>query len=927
MRTLWICLLLLLSNLLQAQLYEQQFSRPEAVYAPRVYWHWMNGNVTREGINLDLEAMAATKLGGGILFNQQGNAPEGPIRFNSAEWIELTTHALQQADRLGLKFLLHIDLDLLGDDATNISPENASQKIVWTDHLVKGDENISIQLSKPNANHGFYRDIAVLAYPSEKIVLASKIVDLSIFTDAEGKLTWNVPKGNWTIVRIGYTVAGDTAPKPYEGLEVDKLSRNGIHQYDEAFLEPLFAQTRPYHGRSFEGLSIDSCSIGSQNWTQDMMSEFMKRAGYALKPYLLVFTGRQVNSVTETDRFRWDFRRVQSDMLEEYYYEGIRDILKKKALSLLIEKYSLQESTTFTDYPSGMKPKIDLQFMDRLCHVYLDVEHQPHPTAQPGMVMGSYGLPNNRNNTWFSKATDFYEYIRRCQYVLQNGLMVADAAYFLGEETNQPAKLVPGHAIDALSRKDLLQKTSVKNGRLVLSEDIAYRFLVLPDVKTISLPILRKLKVLLEDGLWLSAVKPTAWAGILSLKEQTEWRTIVEDIWSKLPDGAFRYGAGRLFINVSPEVLFEEAKLKPDFSYLSSNPSADIKYFHRRIGFDDAWFVCNNHCLNDTILAGFRITGMQPEWWNPQTGEIQPIRIFRQHDEQTLVPLTLEPYESGFVVFRKALKQPVYDGLMNDGVPLISANPDDYPGAMSMRSKSDTSNSATNKTVLPETLHLNGNRLFRKKGSYSLLIPGVPPEKLTSLLLKKDLPVYDLSRDWIVHFPEGKGAPEHYAMDSLTSLHTVQEFGVKYFSGTASWQRSFNLTPKDLIGNRFVLDLGQVAILAEVYVNEKSVGVCWKPPFRLEVTNLLKPGENQLDIRVTNLWVNRLIGDEFLPVENQYDAWGEIKALPDWYKNNQPKTGERVTFVTWKQYDQNSSLVESGLVGPVTLSVWKVLKE
>lgn len=158
-------------------------------------------------------------------------------------------------------------------------------------------------------------------------------------------------------------------------------------------------------------------------------------------------------------------------------------------------------------------------------------------------------------------------------------------------------------------------------------------------------------------------------------------------------------------------------------------------------------------------------------------------------------------------------------------------------------------------------------------------------------------------------------------------MHTLKEFGVKYFSGTASWQRSFDLTPKDLIGNHLILDLGQVAVLAEIYVNGKSAGMCWKPPFRLDITNLLKPGENQLDIRVTNLWVNRLIGDEFLTAENQYDAWGEIKALPEWYKNNQPKTGERITFVTWKQYDRNGPLVESGLVGPVTLSIWKALKQ
>jgi len=148
---------------------------------------------------------------------------------------------------------------------------------------------------------------------------------------------------------------------------------------------------------------------------------------------------------------------------------------------------------------------------------------------------------------------------------------------------------------------------------------------------------------------------------------------------------------------------------------------------------------------------------------------------------------------------------------------------------------------------------------------------------------------------------------------------------VKYFSGTASWQRSISLTPNDLNGNHLILDLGQVAVLAEVYVNGHSVGIYWKPPYRMEITSWLQPGMNQLDVRVTNLWVNRLIGDSFLPIENVMDANGELNRLPEWFKNNLPKSGDRHTFVTKNPYDQKSPLVESGLIGPVSLSVWKAM--
>ncbi len=1278
---------------LQAQLTEQQFNRPETVYAPRVFWQWMNGNITREGINLDLEAMAATGLGGGILFNNAVGIPAGPVKYGSQEWTELTMHALQQADRLGLKLMMHNAPGYSGTGGPWITPENAMQQVVWSEAFVKGGETVSLQLPKPFAKQGYYQDIAVLAYPSLKgeeqsfrnliqavtvngkpvdadiltdfdfsktialdkfpaemiltfrepleaasfivhrektappahpydgprddpptlqlevsddgvlytkvcelntpalralevpafanfspvkaryfrirsnkstkftelelcgapridgwdwkanfqfksgtfnfntpepvagsVVNASKIIDLTNLLNATGSLIWNAPIGNWTIVRIGHTITGEeqaAAPHSCVGLDVDKLSRYGVQQHYDKFLKPLFDQTRPYHGRSLEGLSIDSWEVGSQNWTRDMLPEFKKRAGYDLKTYLLTVTGRYVNSAKETERFLWDLRRVQSDMLVEYYYGGMREILHKEGLNLSAEPYgdgafesmqagksvdvimsefwvhglyggaatskqagyiahtwglpvsaaesftAMPELSKFTEYPSALKADGDWMFtngVNRLVfHVYA---HQPHPTAQPGMVMGPFGTHFNRNNTWFSKAGDYFQYLRRCQYVLQSGLFVADAAYFQGEEVLGPVDFQnpnPGYAFDVLSRDALLLRTSTKSNRLVLPDGMSYRFLILPNIKTMSLPVLKKLKALLEDGLWISASKPTNWSGLLSNKDQVEWQRIVEDLWSTLPNGVYRYGSGRLFINVPDDKLFEEANLQPDFSYASSNPNSVVNYLHRRIGSDDAWFVCNNRRQNDTILASFRIIGMQPEWWNPQTGEIRSMNIFRQHDEQTMIPLTLEPSESGFVVFRKPLKQTVYDGLMEDGVPLLSANPEDFTEEFQADLKTDFSVSvwakpdviarigrsyllfpisglakygvgnatigmaigqngvriyeqeaqarevlfastklegwslinliyknnipivfingvkvaegkkspfivhanrnelapinpliqlfqgenttpiwtaeALDSTAIAaifskgkpadnvrEFLTLNGNQLLRKKGNYSLLNPGLNDTK-KPFIIKKDLPVYDLSTDWTIQFPEGKGAPTEFKLDTLASLHTQNDSGVKYFSGTASWQRSFTLGPKELIGDHLILDLGQVAVLAEIYVNGKSAGMCWKPPFRLDITKLLKLGENQLDIRVTNLWVNRLIGDEFLPTENNYDAWGELKTLPDWYKTNQSKTGQRITFVTWKQYDQNGPLVESGLVGPVTLSVWKALKK
>jgi len=158
--------------------------------------------------------------------------------------------------------------------------------------------------------------------------------------------------------------------------------------------------------------------------------------------------------------------------------------------------------------------------------------------------------------------------------------------------------------------------------------------------------------------------------------------------------------------------------------------------------------------------------------------------------------------------------------------------------------------------------------------------------------------VATLDGAWDVAFPKDEGAPPKVRLDTLSSWTTHPDDGVKYFSGTATYTKDFE-APGEWFqdGARLELDLGHVKEIAEVSVNGQSLGIAWRPPFRVDATEALKPGRNHIEIEVTNLWVNRLIGDE------------------------QPSTKERYTFVTFKPYTKDSPLLESGLLGPVTLSV------
>jgi hypothetical protein len=141
---------------------------------------------------------------------------------------------------------------------------------------------------------------------------------------------------------------------------------------------------------------------------------------------------------------------------------------------------------------------------------------------------------------------------------------------------------------------------------------------------------------------------------------------------------------------------------------------------------------------------------------------------------------------------------------------------------------------------------------------------------------------------------------------------------VKYFSGTATYRTAFRVRP-DFVSEqrRLDLDLGGVAALAEVKLNGKDLGVLWKPPFCADVTDVLKAGENHLEVRVTNLWPNRLIGDEQLPEDSQRNPDGTLKSWPEWLQQGKPSPTGRRTFTTWRLWKKTDALLDSGLLGPV----------
>ena len=189
-----------------------------------------------------------------------------------------------------------------------------------------------------------------------------------------------------------------------------------------------------------------------------------------------------------------------------------------------------------------------------------------------------------------------------------------------------------------------------------------------------------------------------------------------------------------------------------------------------------------------------------------------------------------------------------------------------------------------------------------------------------------DLPApQEITGKWNLSFPPNWGAPPTVTLDRLISWTDHPNDGVRYFSGTATYEKEFEIPAGRLgAGRELWLDLGAVKNFAEVTLNGRNFGVLWKPPFRVNITAAAKPGVNMLVVKVTNLWPNRLIGDEQLPPDREWNG-KQLKAWPQWLLDGQPSPTGRLTFITWHHWTKDSPLLESGLLGPVTLRTSEII--
>jgi hypothetical protein len=971
----------------------QGFLNPPDSAKLRCYWWWLNGNTNEQTITHELTEMRSKGFGGVLLVdangsNQNGNenVPPGP-EFGSPAWVELYLHALKVAASLHMEVTLNITSgwNLGGPDVT---PAQATKLLTWSRTEVKtgGFDGV---LPMPPVKNGFYRQIAVLAYPlhhgtalpgrdgdarspiralaeksaavetgismpdseslledapatpGEEDTLLTEIIDLSGQTQADGRLRWTAPdRGDgraWEILRIGYTDSDarvSTSSGAWQGLAIDYMDRGAFDAYWSEAVAPLLRAARPYLGSTLVNLATDSWEVGGTNWTGRFRDEFRHRRGYDPLPYLPIVAGRIVQDRVTSDRFLNDLRRTVGDLLTDHF-DHFAERAREYGLGVQAESGGphgapIDALETFrssampqTEYwaPSREHRIADEdRFFTKEAASAADIYGKPY-AAEEGMSSigpqwseslavdlkpafdravtegmtrlvwheftsspAAWGLPGyeyfagthiNDKITWWQQGGAFFAYLNRTQFLAQQGYSVDDALYFYGDEVpnfvrlkrDDPAHVLPGYDYDVTDEDALLHSLPVRDGAIFSPSGNRYRILVMPASRHLSLAALERIAEYVRQGGTAVGLVPLSPTGIVSAGVSRQFAALARQMWGACSDRPRSYGAGKVFCTSDARSVLAQLQVKPDF-YESTGR---LDYIHRRRGDADIYFVRNRGGRPVETLAQFRVTGRIPEFWNAVNGVIAPQAFYRAGNGVTRVPIHLGPYGSMFVVFRKPSGPQIAEAF-RDGQPAELLN---------VGIADDGSWSLPDATA-------GTYRLRFTDGAESTVV--VPETKIV------DLP----ASQWTIAFQPGRGAPaQPQPLSAFTSWTESPDAGIRYFSGTARYSTSVNLG--DVQGT-VLLRLADLHEICTARINGKDAGTIWSMPYELDITGEIRPGENLIQLDVTNLWPNRIIGD------------------------TQPGNVHRYTHTNIRKYTRDSPLLPSGIVGPVTLEIRPALR-
>ncbi|MDR2706197.1 MAG: discoidin domain-containing protein [Planctomycetaceae bacterium] len=851
---------------------------------------------------------------------------------NSGKNRTISTFTMQKTDKILNKFPKQKGKRFRLNVLSSYDPQhpNNSRNVQITDiALCNGNERITAVKGKTEKLKLFNIKLAISEFggsapdcrplmeeepdqPGDQPIKVENILVLTEKMNQQGTLHWDVPAGNWTILRFGYTATGarvSTSSGDWQGLVLDYLSSDAFDFYWDNAVKPVLDTVKPHCGKSLRYLHTDSWEAGGMNWTERFREEFQTRRGYDPIPYLPVIAGHILNNRALSNRFLNDFRRTIGDLIAENHYVpmkkkaavygigihpesggphgapidslqllGISDIpmseywswsprhrvgdanrffTKQPASAAHTHSHKLIAAEGFTNigmhwqesFSHNLKPSFDQAICEGMnLLVWHAFTCSPDETGFPGQEYFAGTHFNPKNFTW-KKSKDFLTYINRVQFLLQQGLPTADVLEYYGNgvpnftqgKWANTAKSLPGYDYDVASEEVLLtQVAEIRNGRIVLKDGTNYRVLVLPQQFGISREVFSKIKTWSQEGATIigsnpirilePASKPVvseSWTE-KTLQEETAHHFLknagvpfdFERVEGTHKNPRLEWIHRTVYQNQLDKISFRNfSEFSPrDVETVPANPFGNIGA--------EIYFVANLTDSTDKTVCAFRVTGREPELWDPVNGEIRKAQAFTQEKNKTLIPLEFAPYGSVFVIFRNKI-EPSVQG-------------------------TGQSNSVT----------------FEK--------------------------IIEITSSWKVRFdPTWGGLQEPVEFKKLESWTKNENPAIRYYSGLATYSQDVEVEFKR--GQRIFLEVDNVHELAEIKINNQSCGTIWASPFRVEVTSAWQSGKNRIEIEVANHWANRIIGDAAKP-EN-----------------------ERLTRTNIQRLTPETKLVESGLVGSVRL--------
>jgi hypothetical protein len=900
---------------------KEGFQHPPVRAYPKTYWWWLNGNVDTVRIREEMQAMKAAGLSGFDIFEIGVPANDTVVRsgppFLSDESLEAIRVALSLAKELGMTAGLNM-ASSWNAGGTWTTPEHAAKSIYFsvtpaspakmiklkfpeiknTDN--RGQQNF-IQF-QPDGRPAYYEEIVVLAIPSLKTgpLDTSDILNVTGYFNPETEiLDWN-HQGNYDIYRYICSNSGERLKLPSKhsaGPIIDHFDARAT----EAHFQYVINKLKTILGENFRNSALKSLYLASYEatgftWTPTLPTEYLRLNGYEIYKFIPALFDPESFTPEVIANFKKDFQRTLSELMINNFYKTARRISNEHGLMInsesggpgfplhnvpveplrslgvmdlprgefwinhnrlnadgidilrVVKEVSaashiygrgIVEEESFTSFqhwqegPFEMKPAGDRAFCEGMNKVVIHgFSHNPTGAGYPGIVY-SAGTHFNDKRVWWPKVKPFTDYLARISHILQEGRFIADVLYYYGDaipnytgHKNSRFSVGPGYDYEVVNTEILLQ-TTVEDGQIILPGGARFKVLCIEPEQEIHPQVFQKIRDLAGQGALILAEKPQRVARRRNLPDLNYTANDIDQLWDDWSDRDLKVlPKGKIGSGILPLQMFKRLEIPADFSFEDA-ALFFLDYIHYQKDQTDFYLIRNSTDQWISRNCHFRQTGKVPEIWNPIDGTIAPVPVYRGEGKQTVIPLTLPPYGSLLIVFSPGNAVPVYSRV-SDG------------------------------SLFPPLLDYRMDGLyFRTEGKYILIRDD--RQEVFSNYLKRQV----LSGAWEVLFPEEGKTPKRVIFPRLVSWTESDDAGIKYFSGTATYIKTFqyDIHSSQLKNQKIFLDLGDLSNVAEVWLNDQPLGIVWAKPYQFEVTRIIRPGDNTLKVEVANTWSNRLKGD------------------------------------------------------------------